>query len=67
MCHLFDDTDKVAVMSNMVGEMSGIVVLLSRKQYGDSIRIGYDIINILGVMLYVEAYNIINSCDSMHT
>ena len=32
-CHLCDDTDKVAVMSNIVGEMSGIVVVLSRKQY----------------------------------
>ena len=32
-CHLCDDTDKVAVMSNIVGEISGIVVVLSRKQY----------------------------------
>ena len=68
VCHLCDDTDKVAVMSNMVCEMSGIVVLLSWKQYDDSIRILYDVINILGVMLYVEGYNVINSCcDSMHT
>ena len=28
MCHLYDDTDTVAVMSNMVGELSGIVVVL---------------------------------------
>ena len=28
-CHLCDDTDTVAVMSNMVGEMSGIVVVFS--------------------------------------
>ena len=28
----------------------------------------YDVINILGVMLYIEGYNVINSCcDSMHT
>ena len=27
VCHLCDDTDTVAVMSNMVGEMSGIVVV----------------------------------------
>ena len=49
------------------GEMSGIVVVLSWKQYGDSIHIVYDIINILGVMLYIEGYNVINSCCySMH-
>ena len=29
VCHLCDDTDTVAVMSNMVGEMTGIVVVLS--------------------------------------
>ena len=29
VCHLFDETDTVAVMSNMVGEMSGIGVVLS--------------------------------------
>ena len=51
MCQLCDDTDTVAVMSNMVGEISGIVAVLSRMQYGDSICIGYDVINILGVML----------------
>ena len=27
MCHLCDDTDTVAVMSNMAGEMYGIVVV----------------------------------------
>ena len=32
-CHLCDDTDTVAVMSNIVGEMSGIVVVFSWKQY----------------------------------
>ena len=59
--HLCDDTDRVAVISNMVGEMSVIVVVLSWKQYGDSIYIGY-VINILGVMLYIEGYNLINCC-----
>ena len=29
VCLLCDDTDTVAAMSNMVGEMSGIVVVLS--------------------------------------
>ena len=29
VCHLRDDTDKVAVMSNMAGEMSGFVIVLS--------------------------------------
>ena len=29
VCHLCDDTDTVAVMSNMVGEMTGIVIVLS--------------------------------------
>ena len=38
------------------------------KAYGDSVQIGYYIINILGVMLYIEGCNVINSCyDSMHT
>ena len=50
VCHLCDDTDRVAVNLNIVGEMSGIVVVLSWKQYGDSVHIGY-VINILGVML----------------
>ena len=68
MCHLCDDTDTVAVMSNMVGEMSGIVVVLSLRQYGDRIYTGYVVINILGVMLYREGYDVINcSFDSMHT
>ena len=53
MCHLCDDTDTVAVVSKMEGEMSGIVVVLSSKQYGDSILIGYDAINILGMMLCI--------------
>ena len=64
--HLCDDTDTVAVISNMVGEMSGIVVVFSWKQYGDSVHIGY-VINILGVMLYIDWYNVINCCCySMH-
>ena len=29
VCHLRDDTDTVAVMSNIVGELSGIDVVLS--------------------------------------
>ena len=68
VCHLCDDTDTVAVMSNMVGEISGIVIMLSWKQYRDRVHIGYDVINILGVILYIEGYNVINSGgDSMHT
>ena len=68
VCHLCDDTHTVAVMSNMVGEMPGVFVVLSRKQYGYSICIGYDVIHMLGVMLYTEGYDVINSCsDSMHT
>ena len=43
-------THTVAVMWNMVGEMLGIFVVLSWKHYGDSICIGYDVINMLGVM-----------------
>ena len=43
----------MAVMSNMAGEMSRIVIVLSCKQYVDSAHIGYDVINILGVMLYM--------------
>ena len=68
VCHWCNDTDTVAVMSNMVGKMSCIVILLSWKQYGDSVHIRYDVINILGVMLYIEEHNILNSCcNSMHT
>ena len=68
VCRLCDNTDTGAVMSNMVGEMSGTVIVLSWKQYGDSICIGYDVINILGVMLYTEGYDVINIWfDSMHT
>ena len=68
VCHLCDDTDTVAVMSNMAGEMSGIVVVFSWKRYGDSVHIGYDVINILGVKLYIEVCNVLKSCsDSMHT
>ena len=29
VCHLCDDTDTVGLMSNMVGEMSSIVVVFS--------------------------------------
>ena len=50
MCHLCDDTDTVSLRSNMVGETSCIVVVLSGKQYGDSVHIGYDVIKIVGVM-----------------
>ena len=67
MCHLCDDTDTVAVMSNMAGEMSGIIVVFSRKRYGDTVNIGYDVINVLGVKLYIEVCNVLSSCDSMHT
>ena len=56
------------VMSNMAGEMSGIIVVFSWKRYGDSIHIGYDIINILGVKLYIEVCNVLKCCSySMHT
>ena len=68
VCHLCDDTHTVAVMTNMADEMSGIVLLLSLKQYGDSVHIRYDVINILGEKLYIELRNVLNSCcDSMHT
>ena len=68
VCHLCDYTDTVAVTSNMVGEMSGIGIVLSCKQYGDIIHIGYDVINTLGVTLFIEGYNGINiCCDSMDT
>ena len=37
-------------------------------RYGDSVHIGYNVINILGVKLYIEMCNVLNSCsDSMHT
>ena len=37
-------------------------------QYSDSVNIGYEVINILDMMLYIEGYNVINSCcDSRHT
>ena len=66
MCHLCDDTVTVVVMSSMEGEMSGILVLLSSKQYGDSVHIGYDVINILVLKIYIEVCNVLNSsCDSM--
>ena len=66
VCPLCDDTDTVAVMSNMVSDMSGRGILLSWKLYGDSVHIGYDVINTLDVMLYIEGYNVINiCCDSM--
>ena len=68
VCHLCDDTDTVAVMSNMVGEMSCIGVVLSGKQYGECVYIGYDVINTLGVMLYIEGYNVIYiCCDGVDT
>ena len=67
VCHLCDDTETVAVMSNMAGEMSGIVVVFSWKRYGDSVHIGYDVINILLVKLYIEVCHVLNRCDSMHT
>ena len=55
-------------MSNMAGEMSGIIVVFSGNRYGDSVHIGYDFINILGVKLYIEVFNVLNSCfDSINT
>ena len=55
-------------MSNMAGEMSGIVIVFSWKRYGDSVHIGYNVINILGVKLYIEVCNVLKSCsDIMHT
>ena len=58
----------MAVMSNIEGEMYGIVIVLSRKRYRDSVHIGYDVINILAVKLYIEVCNTLNSCsDSMRT
>ena len=68
LCRLCDDTETVAVMSNMVGEMSGVFVVFSWNRYGDSVLIGYDVINIVGVKLYLEVCNVLKSCsDSMHT
>ena len=68
MCHLCDDTDTVAVMSNTAGEISCIVVVFSRQRYGYSVHIGYDVIYILGVKLYIEVCNVLNSCcDSRNT
>ena len=43
----------MAVMSDIVGEMSGIAFVLSRKQYCDIIYTGYDVINIKGVISYI--------------
>ena len=38
------------------------------KVYGDSVHIGYDVISTLGVMLYIDGYNVINiCCDSIDT
>ena len=66
VCRLCDDMDTVAVMSNMAGEMSSIVIVFSWKRYGHSVHIGYDVINILGVKLYIEVCKVLNSCcDSM--
>ena len=68
VCHLCDDTNTLAVMSNMAGEMFCIVIVFSWKRYGDSVHIGNVVINILGVKLYIEVCNVLNSCsDSMHT
>ena len=36
-------------------------------RYGAIVHIGYDVINILGVKLYIEVCNVLNSCDSMHS
>ena len=52
-CHLCDDTDKVAVMSNIVGEMSGIVIVLSWKKY-----VWYHI-----YWIWCHKYN---GCDTKH-
>ena len=36
-------------------------------QYSDSVHIGYEVINILDLMLYIEGYNVINNCcDRRH-
>ena len=68
VCHLCDYTDTVDVISKMAGDMFGIVVVLSWMQYEDSVHIGYDVINILGVKLYIQVCNALNSCwDRMHT
>ena len=40
----------MAVMSNTVGEMPGIIILFSSNSMGDIIYNGYDVINILVVM-----------------
>ena len=57
----------MAVMSNTVSEMPGIVVLFSSNSMGDIIHIGY-VINILHVMPYLYGCDVIKcSCDVMHT
>ena len=58
----------MAVMSNTVGEMPGIVVFFSCNSMGDIIYIGYDVINTLDVMSYFYGCDVIKcSCDVMHT
>ena len=48
--------------------MPGIFVVFSLKRYVDSVHIGYDVINIVGVKLYIEVCNVLKCCsDSMHT
>ena len=55
-------------MSNTVGEMPGIVILFSCNNMGDTIYIGYDVINILDVMSCLYGCDVIKClCDVMHT
>ena len=55
-------------MSNTVGEIPGIVIWFSRKSMGDIIYIGYDVIYIMCVILYIDRCDVIKgSCDAMHT
>ena len=58
----------MAVVSNTVGEIPGIVIWFSRKSMGDIIYIGYDVINILDMMSYLYWFDVIKcSCAVMHT
>ena len=63
VCHLCDDTDTVAVMSNRVGELSDIDVCSHESRMGDIIYILYDVINIIFVTSNIEGCDVIKgSC-----
>ena len=65
----YDNTDRVTVKSNIVGEMSGIVVVLSWKQYGWYHIYWIWFCKYLGCdVIYIYECEVIkSSCDVMHT